>query len=156
MKNNFNNLNNPQIYESLGCTLQISGVGFNANEYFNKSNFTKDDVLFNGVLGLPDEIRAKVNKEELNEAKALTMFDSTILLIKVSEKVDIISQIKDATCFLEKYRNELKGLQSYPEVETVAMKFSCEQNENLSDFHDFSPEFYDLISEIGIENIMLG
>lgn len=153
MKNNFDN---PLIYENLGCTLQVSGVGFNSNAYLSESHFRQDNILFNEVLGLPDEIRAKINREKSHEAIVLTMFESTILLITVSEKVDIISQVEDAISFLKEYRNELKRLKFYPKVEMVAMKFASERNENLSNFHDFSPEFYDLISELGIENIMLG
>lgn len=153
MKDNFNN---PIICENLGCTLQVSGVGFNADKYVSESHFGQDDILFNDILGLPDEIRTKINKKQPHEAKVLTMFDSTSLLISVSKKTDIISQMEDAISFLKKYQNELKKLQFYTEIEMIAMKFSSEQNENLSNFQDFPLEFYDLISEIGIENIMFG
>lgn len=153
MKNNFDN---PLIYESLGCTLHIFGIGFDVNGYLSESNFKQDDILFSGILDLPDEIRAKISKEQPQEAKTLEMFDSAMLLMSVSKKTDIISQMEDAICFLKKYRNELKKLEFYPEIAMIAMKFTSEQNENLSNFSDFSTEFHDLISELGIENIMLG
>jgi len=71
MKNNFNN---PLIYENLGCTLQVSGVGFNANEYLSKSDFRQDDILFNEILGVSDEIRAKINKEQSDEGAKVYQF----------------------------------------------------------------------------------
>jgi hypothetical protein len=78
-------------------------------------------------------------------AETLCVFDQIILLIKASEESDVSFQIKEATAFLETYKDDLQKLKAYSNIETISLTFKSENNENLAHYREFlSPDFYRL------------
>jgi hypothetical protein len=149
MNNNksWENFYNPQLFGRLGCTLQAYGANFEPNVFLDLTNIPKEKIIFKGTLGLPDEIRERVNNPD-----DITIFDTPYLVIKISDAADISLQIDEAMLFLKEYTPDLIKLRSYPNVESVLIKFSCN---GKASFSDFSIEFNKLSSEIGLDNIII-
>lgn len=146
---------NPKLFGKIGCTLQAYGGDFNPIKFLNESNLPEDKILGKGILGLPSEIREKVRKEERCR-DAFDIFDTPYLLISVSDKDELLLQIEDATFFLKHYLYDLKKLRFYPNVENLLIRFLVRQNKSVSDFQNFPTDFSNLISLIGIDDIVMG
>jgi hypothetical protein len=96
-------------------------------------------------LGLPEELKRKVAETDL---EALAVFETTYLLLTVSETKRSATQLADATAFLEQYRSEIKRLREFPQVELVSLKFQMAEGEpTLKTLPD---EFWELASGLSI------
>jgi hypothetical protein len=139
MRGNLHNLYNPKVYETVGCTLQAYGTNFEPDVFLSESNFSQDEIQFKGELLYPS---------------ALEIFDTPFLLISMSEASELPLQIKEATLFLKHHLDDLKKLQSYPNVENVLIQFMIEQDESVCNSQNFPAEFSDLCLEIGIQGVL--
>ncbi len=156
MSKNVENLYNPNLYVAPGCTLQASGAKFEPDAFLSESNFAREEILAKGVIGLPDEVREKINKGELPYQGAFDIFDMPFLLISVSKAAELSLQIKEATFFLKRHLDDLKKLQGYPNIEGFLMQFVVGKYNSLSESQNLPDEFYDLYSESGIQGLLFG
>lgn len=156
MSKNLENLYNPKIYETPGCTLQASGAKFEPDAFLRESNFARHMILATGVIGLPAEVRKRIIKGELPYLGVFDIFDMPFLLISVSEAVELSLQIKEATLFLKTHLDDLKRLQRYPNTENVLMQFVVGKNESLSDSQNLPDEFTNIYSKSGIQGLLFG
>lgn len=154
MAENLHNFYNSKIYETLGCTLQAYGTNFEPDNFLKESNFNRDEIQFKGTLGLPIDVREKVEKGELPYLDAFDIFDTPFLLINISEASELLLQIEEATLFLKQHLNDLKKLPSYPNVESVLMQFIVKQDDSKYNTQNLPAEFSDLYSEIGIRGVL--
>lgn len=154
MRENLHNLYNPKVYETLGCLLQAYGTNFEPDVFLSESNFSQHEIQFRGTLGLPSKVRKKVEKEELPYLGAFDIFDTPFLLINMSEASKLSLQIEEATLFLKHHLDDLKKLQSYPNVENVLVQFIVKQDEPECNSENLPTDFSDLYSEIGIQGIL--
>lgn len=156
MSKNLENLYNPEIYQTPGCTLQVYGASFQPDAFLSESNFTQREILAKGVIGLPDEAREKINKGELPYLSTFDIFDMPFLLISVSKAVELSLQIEEATLFLRQRLDDVKKLQRYPNIENILMQFVVGKYESLSESQNLPREFYDLYSKSGIRGLLFG
>lgn len=158
METDLGNWEKPDVYERLGCTLQISGIDFDPDAFLNEWNLIEDKILFKGAIGLPEQFRDKLKVVDLTGdfLDSLYIFNMSNLLIIVSEATNLASQIQEATLFLQTHFNDLKKITSYVGIDDVILKFLAERDETLSNFQDFPPDFTNLVSKTGIQGIMLG
>ena len=156
MSKNVVNLYNLNIYETPGCTLQAHGVGFEPDVFLSETNFTRKEILAKGVIGLPDEVREKINKGKLPYPGAFDIFDMPFLLISVSKASELSLQIEEATLFLRRCLDDVKKLQGYAHIENILLQFVVGKYESLSESQNLSSEFYDLYSKSGIQGLLFG
>ncbi len=152
MEYNFENnewLYNPNLYRRSGCVLQVDGIGFEPEEFLRQTTFDPNLILFYGKLGFPEELKLKVAEVEPSD---LQLFETTILLLEVSQAETKTSQISEATSFFERYRNEVKRLQGFPQVENIALNFRTAENESSQ--VNLPNEFSELAAGCGVTAIM--
>lgn len=154
MSTEFDNWENLNVYESVGCFLQISGTNFDPDMFLRELNFPEEKIRYKGGLGIPEKYRDKLKAPIPGLPDPLTVFDMSNLLITLSEATDISSQIQEAKLFIRQHLTDLKKVTSQPRVEDVNLHFITEPDK--SDFQDFPFDFYDLTAEIGIRSISCG
>ncbi len=154
MNTEFGNWENPNVYESVGCFLHISGMNFDPDALLHELNLPEEKIRFRGVLGIPEEYRDKLKVPLPGFPDPLRVFDMSNLLITLSEATDISSQIREAILFFQQHLTDLKKITSQSGVEDVNLRFITESDK--SDFQDFPPDFYDLTAEIGVRAINCG
>lgn len=150
------NLYNPDIYEAPGCTLQASGAKLEPEAFLRESNFPQRIIRAKGVIGLPEEVREKINKGELPYRGVFDIFDMPFILIRVSEQVELSLQLEEATLFLKRHLDDVKRLHGYPNVENILMQFLVEKSASPPDSQNLPDEFSNLYSESGIQGLMFG
>ena len=119
-------LYNPKLYEQFGCVFQAYGMNFEPQAFLQNSTFDPKLILYHGKLGLPEELKRKVAETGL---EALAVFETTYLLLAVSEAEQSARQLADAIAFLKQYRDEIKRLREFPQVEMVSLKFQVAEGE---------------------------
>ena len=140
-------LYNPNLYGA-GCFMQADGIGFEPEAFLQQITFDSNLILFHGKLGFPEEFKNKVAEVDSESSQ---LFETTFLLLRVSKSKTHATQIKEASLFLEKYRDEILRLSKFPQVENVFLRFMLEDgeaSENLSD------EFVNLAFSVGVNAIM--
>ncbi len=152
MQSRFENdswLYNPKLFGRSGCVLQADGIGFEADEFLRQTSFDPQLILYHGKLGFPEGFKLKMAEVNPSEVK---LFETTFLLLEVSRAEVKTSQISEATSFFERYRDELRRLQNFPQVENIMLSFMAEEGEdsppNLPD------EFTELAVSSGVTAIM--
>ncbi|CAN5668554.1 hypothetical protein BH24ACI2_BH24ACI2_12710 [soil metagenome] len=167
-------LNNPDLFydpknPKSECTLQVSGIGLDPDAFLAESNLSQEKEMIKGIIGLPDEIREKIQRKELpDEAreriesgelskeeffKVFEIFETPFLLIRISKATEFDLQVEEAILFLRAYLEDLTKLCKYPNVENVLMRFSTEDYDD-SKHKNFPDEFNDLCFKIGIQGIL--
>src|SRR5215213_1765039 len=134
MSNEFGNWENLNVYESVGCFLQISGMNFDPDALLHELNLPEEKIRFKGVLGIPKNYRDKLKDPLPGLPDPLTVFDMSNLLITLSEAIDISSQIQEAILFIRQHLTDLKKITSQSGVEDVNIRFITEPDK--SDFQD--------------------
>jgi len=142
-------LYNPDLYERAGCVLQAAGIGFEPEIFLQHTTLDERFILFHGKIGFPDEFKLKVAEVE---PLGTELFETTFLLLQVSNAEAHAVQLAEATSFFEQHGIEIQRLQSFPQVEGVTLRFMTSEvessRENLPD------EFMDMAMNYGITNIM--
>ena len=138
-------LYNPKLYEQFGCVFQAYGMNFEPQAFLQDSTFDQKLILYHGKLGLPEEIKRKVAETDL---EALAVFETTYLLLTVSEAEQSATQLAEATAFLEQYQSEIKRLREFPQVELVSLKFQTAEGE--PPLKTLPDEFWELASGLSI------
>lgn len=152
MEFNFENnewLYNPNLYDHSGCVVQADGIGFEPEEFLRQTTFNPKLILFHGKLGFPEEFKLKIAEVDPSD---LQLFETTILLLEVSRAETKTSQISEATSFFDRYQDEVKRLQSFPQVENLALNFKTAQNESFQ--VNLPNEFIELATSCGVTAIM--
>ncbi len=111
--------------------------------FLQDSIFDPKLILYRGKLGLPEELKRKVAETDL---EALAVFETTYLLLTVSEAERSATQLADATSFLKQYRSEIKRLREFPQVELVSLKFQPAESE--SPLETLPDDFLELASDV--------
>ncbi len=153
MEFNFENnewLYNPNLYGRSGCVLQADGIGFEPEEFLRQTTFNPKLILFHGKLGFPEEFKLKMAEVE---PSGLEFFETTFLLLEVSRAETKTSQISEATSFFESYRDEVKRLQSFTQVENVTLRFINTEDESSQG--NLPDEFVELAVSSGVTTIIL-
>jgi len=140
-------LYNPKLYQQSGCVFQAYGMNFKPEAFLQDTTFDSKLILYHGKLGLPEELKRKVAETDL---EALAVFETTYLLLTVSEAEQSQTQLADAASFLEQYRSEIKRLREFPQVEMVSLKFQPAEGE--PPLETLPDEFLELASDV--ESIM--
>ncbi len=142
-------LYNPKLYERAGCVLQADGVGFDAKEFLRQTSFDSKLILYNGKLGFPEEFKLKMAEVKPSE---LDFFENTFLALELSQAEPKETQISEATSFFKRYRDEVKRLRGFPQVENLTLRFMFAEAEKS---HESLPdEFIKLADESGVTGIM--
>jgi len=152
MESNFENddwLYNPNLYRRSGCVLQADGIGFKPEEFLRQTTFDPKLILFRGKLGFPEEFKLKVAEVESSDSQ---LFETTFLLLEVSRAVAKASQISEATSFFEQYRDEVKRLEGFSQVENVLLQFISAEDESSP--QNLPDEFIELAVSSGVTGIM--
>ncbi len=114
-----------------------------------QTTFDPNLILFHGKLGFPEEFKLKIAEVE---PSGLEFFETTFLLLAVSQAETKTSQILEATSFFERYRNEVKRLQNFPQIENIALNFRTAENESSQ--ATLPDEFIELAASCGVGAIM--
>lgn len=149
------NLYNPKIYEAHGCTLQAYGRNFDPNSFLRESNFIQEEILAKGTIGLPNEVRKKINQGEFPYKDVFDIFDTPFLLISLSNESELFFQVEEATLFLKDHLDDLVKLRNYPNVENVLIRFTVKQHKS-DESENLPEEFSRLYSKIGIQGLLFG
>jgi hypothetical protein len=142
-------LYNPNLYEHPGCVLQADGTGFEPQAFLQQTTFDAKLIIFHGKLGLPEELKLKVAEVE---PSGLQLFETTFLLLTVSEAEAKATQLEEATLFLEQHRDEVQRLRNFPQVENVSLRFMVAKGE--PSLENLPNEFVELALNCGVEGIM--
>lgn len=171
MKEDIGNWANPEIYVQPGCLLQISGMNFDPEAFLDEVHLPAERIVFKGALGLPDEVRRKIDsgdvrvspdlpeiRENLPEAIELMkrLFDQQNLCIVVSKAIELPTQTEDSVDFLTEHLIDLKKVKNSTKIENITLHFKTDSEEALESPPDFPPKFYDLINEIGVIGVLVG
>ncbi len=120
-------------------------MNFEPQAFLQDSTFDPKLIFYHGKLGLPEELKRKVAETDL---EALAVFETTYLLLTVSEAEQSATQLAEATAFLKQYRNEIKRLSEFPQVEMVSLKFQVAEGEpTLKTLPD---DFWELATSLSI------
>ncbi len=152
MEYNFENnewLYNPNLYRRSGCVLQADGIGFEPEEFLQQTTFDPKLILFHGKLGFPEEFKLKIAEVE---PLGFQLFETTILLLELSRAETKTSQILEVTSFFERYQDEVKRLQGFPQVENIALNFGTAESESSQ--ANLPDEFIELATSCGVAAIM--
>lgn len=141
--------NNPNLLERPGCVLQADGIGFEPEKFLAQTTFDLETILFHGKLGLPDALKRKVAE---TEPGGLILFETTFLLLKVSEAKAKLIQLEEARRFLGQNRNEIRRLRNFPQVENMYLKFSSNDEEPSESVVD---EFMELAGDCGVDGMFI-
>ncbi len=141
-------LYNPKLYQRAGCVLQADGIGFEAEEFLRQASFDPKLILYHGKLGFPDEFKLKMAEVE---PSGMELFETTFMLLEVSQAEAKEAQISEATLFFEQYRDEVRRLRDFPQVENITLKFMAEGETSSEKLPD---EFMELAIGSGVTVIM--
>lgn len=166
--------NNPDFWNDpknpkLGCMLQASGANFDPNMFPPESKFLQGKKFFSGIIGMPDEDRAKIESGEVernikariekgelpaeaSDFSAFEIFDMPFLLVRISEEKGLIRQIEEVTAYLQEHSDDLINLFKHSDAEYSTLTFASEDRKSFDD-KVFSPEFFELIKKIGIRSM---
>jgi hypothetical protein len=153
MQSNFENdsrLYNPRLYRRSGCVLQADGIGFGAEEYLRQTSFDPKLILYWGKLGFPEKFKLKI--AEVNPSE-LELFKTTFLVLELSQAEAKTSQISEATSFFKQYRDELRRLQSFPQVENIMLTFMAAEGEHSTE--NLPDQFMELALGSGVTSLSL-
>jgi hypothetical protein len=142
-------LYDPKLYERAGCVLQADGIGFDAEEFVRHTSFDPKLILYHGKIGFPDELKLKMAEVE---PSGLDFFETTFLLLELSQAEAKETQISEATSFFEQYRDEVQRLQDFPQVENITLKFMFAEGESSRE--DLPDEFMEMVMSRGVTGIM--
>lgn len=137
------------------CTIQASGKFFDPEAFLGESSLSRTENLVTGRIGLPGEIRARIDRGELPYEGVFDIFDLPFLLIRISQAIEISLQFEDAILFLNNYFDDIKRLVNYSNVETVLMRFSI-AGHDFAETYDPPTEFLELYQRLGIHGLIIG
>ncbi len=143
--------NNPNLVQRPGCTLQANGMNFDAKLFLIQTTFEQKQIVFAGILELPEEIKRKLADDA---PEGIEVFETTFLLLSVSESETKITQFEEALIFLRKHRDEILRLSKFPKVEEVLLKFMI-VDKGESPIENLPNELEELIDECGISSLMI-
>ncbi|MDQ3666132.1 MAG: hypothetical protein M3410_05935 [Acidobacteriota bacterium] len=152
MQSRFENdswLYNPKLYQRAGCVLQADGVGFEAEKFVRHTSFNPKLILYHEKIGFPEEFKLKMAGVE---PSGLDFLETTFLLLEVSQAETKETQISEATSFFEQYRDEVKRLRDFPQVENMTLKFMTAEGESSRE--DLPDEFMEMVMSRGVTGIM--
>lgn len=128
--------------------MQGDGIGFEPEAFLQQTTFDSKLILFHGKLGFPEEFKNKVAEVEPEGSQ---LFETTFLLLRVSQSKAHTTQLEEAAVFLEQYRDEIQRLSKFPQVENVVLRFMLGEGESVENPSD---EFMDLAFSVGVNVIM--
>ncbi len=152
MQSRFENdswLYNPKLYQRAGCVLQATGISFDAEEFVRQTSFDPKLILYHEKIGFPEEFKLKMAEVE---PSGLDFFETTFLLLEVSQAETKETQISEATSFFEQYRDEVQRLRDFPQVENITLMFMTAEGKSARE--DLPEEFMEMVMSRGVTGIM--
>ncbi len=143
--------NNPKLVQRPSCTLQANGINFDAKLFLSQTTFDRQQIIYDGILELPEEIKRKLADDA---PEGIEVFETTFLLLSVSESERRTMQFEEALIFLRKHREEILRLSKFPKVEEVLLKFMT-VDKGESPIENLPKELEKLIDDCDISSLMI-
>jgi len=126
-------------------------MNFDAKLFLNQTTFNQKQIVFAGILELPEEIKRKLADDAPD---GIEVFETTFLLLSVSESETKTTQVEEALIFLRKHREEVLRLSKFPKVEEVLLKFMT-VDEGETPIKNLPNELEELVYDCGISGVMI-
>ncbi len=140
---NFENLRDRKY-----CILQAYGRHFDVESFWEQTVFEPQSLIFKGKIG--ELANPQPTADEIT-AFLLDYMETKWLILLVSLDEQKTARLANAINFLRRYRNEIKRLSNYPQVEYTNLHFESAGNKSESELS--SAELRVLVQECGIKTI---